>query len=87
MLEIFEHLVPATIEVTGFEPLSLLIDENRVAMLSMHAGLIPDGKRKISFVAAKWLGPCKAGQEPGDIIMSNGMKMNVLKLRGARPQH
>ena len=34
-------------------------------------------------IAAKWLGPCSAGQRPGDIIMSNGMKMNVLDLRGA----
>jgi len=39
-------------------------------------------------IAAKWLGPCAAGQRPGDMIMSNGMKMNVLDLRkmgGARP--
>ena len=28
-------------------------------------------------IAAKWVGPCKADQKPGDIIMSNGMKMNV----------
>ncbi len=33
---------------------------------------------------AKYLGPCKSGQEPGDIIMMGGMKINlkdVLKLR------
>jgi hypothetical protein len=38
-------------------------------------------------IAAKWLGPCQAGQRPGDMIMSNGMKMNVLdlhKMGGAR---
>jgi hypothetical protein len=28
-------------------------------------------------VESKWLGPCKADQKPGDIIMANGMKMNV----------
>jgi hypothetical protein len=28
-------------------------------------------------IEAKYLGPCEAGQKPGDIIMSNGMKMNV----------
>ena len=28
-------------------------------------------------VEAKWLGPCKADQKPGDIVMPGGMKMNV----------
>jgi hypothetical protein len=28
-------------------------------------------------IAAKWLGPCQADQKPGDMIMSNGMKMNL----------
>jgi hypothetical protein len=32
-------------------------------------------------VAAKWLGPCAKGQRPGDMIMGNGMKMNVLDLQ------
>jgi hypothetical protein len=29
-------------------------------------------------IEAKWLGACEAGQRPGDVMMSNGMKMNVL---------
>ncbi|MEP7030356.1 MAG: DUF3617 family protein [Pseudolabrys sp.] len=39
-------------------------------------------------VAAKWLGPCAAGQKPGDIIMANGRTMNILdlpKMPGAPP--
>jgi hypothetical protein len=24
-----------------------------------------------------WIGPCKADQKPGDIVMGNGMKMNI----------
>jgi hypothetical protein len=28
-------------------------------------------------VEAKWLGVCKPGQKPGDIVMSNGFKMNI----------
>jgi len=28
-------------------------------------------------IEAKWLGPCKADQRPGDIVMNNGMKMNI----------
>ena len=37
---------------------------------------IPDGKM-IMTIDAKWLGPCAADQKPGDVIMSNGMKINV----------
>ena len=39
-------------------------------------------------IAGKWLGPCAAGQKPGDVIMANGMKMNVLDLQrlSGRPQ-
>lgn len=39
-------------------------------------------------IEAKWLGPCKADQKPGDIVMANGMKMNVLEMPsipGMRP--
>jgi len=31
-------------------------------------------------LSAKWLGPCRAGQRPGDIMMGNGMKMNIFDL-------
>lgn len=28
-------------------------------------------------IAAKWAGPCKEGQEPGDVVMPGGFKMNM----------
>ena len=28
-------------------------------------------------IAAKWAGPCKEGQKPGDVVMPGGFKMNV----------
>ncbi len=28
-------------------------------------------------IEAKWLGACKPGQKPGDIVMPNGFKLNV----------
>ena len=31
-------------------------------------------------IQSTWLGPCAAGQRPGDIIMANGMKMNILDM-------
>jgi hypothetical protein len=36
---------------------------------------------------AKWLGPCKPDQKPGDIEMSNGMKMNILEMPGSATGH
>jgi hypothetical protein len=32
-------------------------------------------------LTAKWTGPCAADQKPGDTIMANGMKMNILGLQ------
>lgn len=32
-------------------------------------------------ISAKWLGPCTAGQKPGDMILGNGMKINILDRR------
>jgi hypothetical protein len=32
-------------------------------------------------IEAKWAGPCKADQKPGDMIMSNGMKMNIREMQ------
>ena len=37
---------------------------------------IPGGKM-IMTMEAKWLGPCAADQKPGDIVMGNGVKINI----------
>ena len=42
-------------------------------------GMAPGGETKMT-VEAKHLGACQTGQKPGDIIMPNGMKMNVLEM-------
>jgi hypothetical protein len=50
---------------------------------------MPAGGTSHMKIAAKWLGPCPAGERPGDIMMGNGMKMNVLdlqKMRGMPPR-
>ncbi|BEP39896.1 DUF3617 domain-containing protein [Variovorax sp. V15] len=39
-----------------------------------------------SVMEAKWIGPCKADQKPGDMVMPNGMKMNVLDMAKNRPK-
>jgi hypothetical protein len=46
----------------------------------------PGGKMTMTIVA-EWLGPCIADQKPGDMIMANGKKANILDLqkRGTSP--
>jgi Protein of unknown function (DUF3617) len=38
-------------------------------------------------MAAKWIGPCTADQKPGDMIMANGRKINIMDAQklGAPP--
>lgn len=43
---------------------------------------MPAGGSTRMTIEAKWIGPCTAGQKPGDVIMSNGMTMNVLTMPG-----
>jgi hypothetical protein len=45
--------------------------------LTMTLTSLPDSKAIMSSTST-WAGPCKPGQRGGDVIMSNGMKMNVL---------
>jgi len=34
-------------------------------------------KQSSATIDARWLGPCKADQRPGDIILGNGTKINI----------
>jgi hypothetical protein len=45
---------------------------------------LPGGKMTMT-IAAKWLGPCTGDQKPGDMIMGNGFKMNILEMRKRGP--
>ncbi len=47
-------------------------------------GIAPGGETHMK-IAASWIGACAAGQRPGDIIMSNGMTMNVLDIQKGIP--
>ncbi|WP_454632163.1 DUF3617 domain-containing protein [Bradyrhizobium cenepequi] len=56
-----------------------------------HADRGPAGavRDTTATIEAKWLGPCKADQKPGDVIMAGGMKMNIKdmeKLKGLIPK-
>jgi hypothetical protein len=45
---------------------------------------LPGGKMTMT-LEAKWLGPCKADQKPGDAIFSNGTKINILEMQKRPP--
>jgi hypothetical protein len=36
-------------------------------------------------MTAKWLGPCAAGQRPGDMILPNGKTINILDMQKMMP--
>jgi hypothetical protein len=52
--------------------------------VTSQSDALPGGKIAMT-VVAKWLGPCGADQKPGDLIMGNGVKMNILDMRERRP--
>jgi hypothetical protein len=43
------------------------------------------GGRQTMTVTARWLGPCAADQKPGDVIMGNGLKLNIPDMQKAGP--
>jgi hypothetical protein len=47
-------------------------------------GMPADGSSHMT-ITAKWLGSCAAGQKPGDVVMANGMTMNMLDMQKMMP--
>jgi hypothetical protein len=45
---------------------------------------MPAGGMTHMSIEAKWLGACEAGQKPGDMIMGNGMKINIKDIPAMR---
>ncbi len=58
--------------------------EYTMNITSQGAGM-PGGQSVVT-LKAKWLGPCAVDQKPGDMIMPNGMKMNILNMPKGRGQ-
>jgi hypothetical protein len=48
--------------------------------VTSQSDALPTGNMTMT-MAAKWLGPCTADQKPGDMIMGNGFKMNILEMQ------
>jgi len=47
------------------------------------SGIAAMNGRHVTDIDATWLGPCPAGMEGGDVILANGMKVNLNKLGAA----
>lgn len=45
-------------------------------------GMVGNGAMTIE---ARWIGPCQEGQQPGDIILANGIKMNINDMKKFMP--
>ncbi len=56
-------------------------ESNYTMTITSEGGSLP-AARTIT-LDAKWLGPCAADQRPGDTIMSNGVKMNIVDMQKA----
>jgi Protein of unknown function (DUF3617) len=52
-----------------------LDSEYTMTMTTQGSGRSVEPSMKLS---GRWLGPCAAGQKPGDVIMPNGTKINIL---------
>jgi hypothetical protein len=52
--------------------------------VTSQSDALPGGKMTMT-VVAKWLGACAADQKPGDLIMGNGAKMNILDMQKRAP--
>jgi Protein of unknown function (DUF3617) len=50
-------------------------DSDYTMTVTSQGDAVPAGRT--TTISAKWLGPCAADQRPGDMIMPNGMKMNI----------
>jgi hypothetical protein len=61
-------------EITGS------FDSAYTMTVTSDSAAAPGGKSRMT-MAAKWLGPCASDQKPGDMIMANGMKINVLDMQ------
>jgi hypothetical protein len=48
--------------------------------MTSDSAAAPGGKSRMT-MAAKWLGPCSGDQKPGDMIMGNGTKINILDMQ------
>jgi hypothetical protein len=62
------------------------LDSAYTMKVAAEGELLPGGKMTMT-MEGKWLGACASDQRPGDVVMSNGVKINLsdLQKRGPSP--
>ncbi len=81
----------AGVQITSHSEVSGDFESAYTVKTTSHAEAGPKAapRETTSTIEAKWLGPCKADQKPGDIVMPGGFKLNVRdadKLKGFLPK-
>jgi hypothetical protein len=56
------------------------LDSAYTMTVTSEGGAMPGGRMTMS-MTAKWLGSCAADQKPGDMIMGNGVKLNIIEMQ------
>jgi hypothetical protein len=59
-------------------------DSSYTMTVTSESNALPGGKMTMTIVA-KRLGPCTADQKPGDMILGNGVKINILEMQKRSP--
>ena len=59
-------------------------DSTYTMMVAAESELLPGGKMTMT-MEGKWFGACMADQRPGDIIMGNGVKVNIPDMQKRAP--
>jgi hypothetical protein len=56
------------------------LDSAYTMKVTAQSESLPSG-RIVMTMDGKWLGPCAADQKPGDVVLSNGVKVNVPEMQ------
>jgi hypothetical protein len=60
------------------------MDSAYTMTMAAESDAVPGGKMNVT-TTGKYLGACAADQKPGDMILSNGIKMNILDMKKQGP--
>jgi hypothetical protein len=67
----------AGVSMTSHSDITGDFDSAYTLVTTSHLDKGPSAIRDTTRIEAKWLGDCKAGQKPGDVVMPGGFKLNV----------
>jgi hypothetical protein len=79
----------AGVSMTSHSEISGDFNSAYTVTTTTHGGQAAAGHDIAMTIEAKWLGACKPGQKPGDIVMPGGFKLNIRdaeRLKGLVPK-